>query len=603
MFDRIFHTLLWFLPNLDGHLSDRQLADLFGRELSLLDSLAMRRHLARCAECRLRKQRLEGPRAERMLDIYRESIESPDRVLSEWPRTAFVMQLELLQWRDLSPHKWSSSAQVPWFTRLSSVLPVVLTGVFAGLVAGVSIFSFLSWERGSNITANALLVRAEKWDLPSSAARPGVAHQTVQIKSSNQTFKRTVYWDLQGKRRPKQTALSASEERVRAVLGPAGIDWNQPISASAYQDWHDRQRVRTDRITRSGAHLLTLTTALPDGIVSEESLTVRDTDFHPVQRRVDFRDHQMVEIAELDFKVLPWNAVDARVFEPEEGIAGSATDSSAGIVPSWRPLEAPTPEQLDETELSARLILNQRQADSGEQIEIHRLPEGVEVNGLVETDERKRELTAELTTVPRLKVSIQSAAHLSRTQSPDSETKSLHVETAVLADQPSPLEAYLRAHGQDLHNINAFAEKIFNSALAISQESRAIADLKTRFVPDKRMPVLTAATLADLLDSHRERLHNALREERALLSDVKASGSLGRGQPTAAAGSLPEEASRNLTLARELTQTGALKPRGAESIFAEMSATAERVAQAADQAYRVPQQAQESSMKKAGKIR
>jgi hypothetical protein len=200
------------------------------------------------------------------------------------------------------------------------------------LIAGVSVFSFQSWERAPHISANALLVRAEKWDAPSPAANPGVVRQTIQIKTAKETLKRSIYWDVQGRHRPKPVASSAAEQQLRSTFVKAGVDWNQPISAFAYQVWHDHQHARTDRIARSGVNLLTLTTTVPDGEVSEESLTVRDTDFHPVALRIGFRDSETVEIAELDFKILPWSSVDASVFEPIGGIETTGMPSPSRVL-------------------------------------------------------------------------------------------------------------------------------------------------------------------------------------------------------------------------------------------------------------------------------
>jgi hypothetical protein len=601
MFDRVIRKLHRFLPSVDDHLSCEQLADLFCGDSSLLEGWAMRRHLAGCAACRLRKQHLEGPLAEQMLGAYRESMDAADMVPSAWRRSEFLVQLELQQLRGSWSRDWNL---VPngWASWLSRPVPVVLTGALTGVIAGASLFSFLSRDSGLKITANALLVRAEEWDQPHTTSTPGVVHQTVQIKSSHQLVKRSVYWDVQGKRHPKPGRIAASEDRLRLALDQAGVDWNRPISASAYQDWHDHQHVRTDHIARSGVHLLTLTTTVPDGVVSEESLTVRDTDFHPVQRRVGFRDHETVEVVELDFSVLPWSAIDTGIFDPVLAASESSSLPVATALHSLQVLEAPTPEQLDEAELSARLILNRHQADSGEQIEIRRLPLVVEVDGLVETEERKREMTADLTTIPRLKVSIQSVAHLNDRRSPDSHAQLVDDGRTVLADRPSPLESYLRANGATLDDANAFAEKIFKNALAISHESAAIADLKTRFVPDKRMPVLAMATLAELLYSHRERLDEALHQERALLAEVGAKG-LSDAEPSSwIFSSLTGEASRNFALVRELTQTGALNPHRAEEIFAEIARTVDRITGAADEAYRASQQTSASSASQTGSV-
>jgi hypothetical protein len=575
-----------FHPNPDIHLSDERLAALFCGELSLFERWAARRHLAQCMECRMHQRSLEGPRAEHMIQLFRESLNDADMIPQEKSRTAFAMWLKFQLRQEASRQKWTVPTYATWRPSFASAS----IGVVFGLVTGASVFTFLYRERVPSISANSLLVRAENWDTPHAAASPGVAHQTVQIKTGKQTFKRSVYWDVQGRHRPKTTALSVDEEQLRSTLGEAGVDWNQPISASTYQAWHDRQHVRTDRIDRSGLHLLTLTTTVPDGEVSEESLTVRDTDFHPVARRVGFRDNETVEIAELDFTILPWSAVDPNAFEPlggmEEqvgGVGGHKMAESQPLLPVLHVPLAPTPEQLDETELTVRLILNQLAADTGEQIEIHRLPQAIEVDGLVETEERKRELASRLALVPRLKLVLQSAAQMR--EAPLTGSEPVSVQAASLPDHPSALEKYLRARGRNVDDINAMAQQAFSAALAISHESGAIADLKTHFVTTQQTSVVDSATIVELLYSHHARLETALRQEHALLAQMEGGVPFDGRVLAQGAGSLSDEASRNLAFVKELTRTDAPAERGAEAIFANMSSTLDRIAGAADQAY------------------
>src|SRR6201996_7832126 len=102
MFDSLHKTLRWLHPNRDRHLSYRELADLFCRDVSPWEGWAMRRHLAGCVTCRARKQHLEGPYADRMLEAYRESTEIPGLVLPEWRRAAFSAHLEMQRLHDLS---------------------------------------------------------------------------------------------------------------------------------------------------------------------------------------------------------------------------------------------------------------------------------------------------------------------------------------------------------------------------------------------------------------------------------------------------------------------------------------------------------------------
>jgi len=573
-----------FVLSWNEHLSDEKLAGLICRELSFIDAWIAEHHLATCRYCRSRRWSLEGPRARRMIKLYGDlSRVDESETLSEGPRQEFAQWLHFEIRRATSHTLQHPRAQ----HRLWTAMPAVSIGLILGLLIG-AVIVVLSWRRVPEITANSLLVHAEKWDASVHEPAPGVAHQTIRIKTPNRTLDRSIYWDLQGKRHLRHVTLAGSEQQLKLELGNAGVDWERPISASAYQDWHDHQHIRADRIAQTGDHLLTLTTTVPDGIVSQQSITVRDTDFHPVRRTVGFRDNDTVEIAELDYRVLPWSGVDVGVFEPEETMPVHQLQ----LLPSPHNLpeipESRSPEQLDETELAARLILNKLHADEGEQIEVRQLGQQVEIVGLVNSDDRKHKLIAQLMTVPGLKLSIRSEADLSASGWKNSDPVS--VEATTLPDNPSALETYLRYRRRPTEEINAAAQQLFEEALIISKESRFIVDLKTRFVNADQMPVVTAATLEELLYSHHERLELALHRESASLAQatgVSAPAPRASNCESSMSGSHPLilVAGRNLALARELTQTNVTHPRIAEQIFSDMAATLDCLYPVAREAY------------------
>jgi len=578
--------LRYFIPNLDEHLSDDRLASLVCDELSLADRWIVRQHLADCWQCRLRKDALEGPRAKRMLDRDREILNSEE--LSDEPRTEFSQKLRL-HLRNVPPTK-GQTRRLPKisFLELLPMNPALVTCMVLGFA---TILSFYFWwqQRTPRISSNALLVQAEKWDTPNLASSSGVVYQSVRITLSKQSKKetstRSIYRDTQGKRLPKQVKLDATEAQLENTLIQAGIDWNEPLSAAGYQSWHDHQHVREDNIVRAGSHLLQLTTTVPDGLVVEQSLTVRDTDFHPVKRTVELRDSSTVEVAELDFKILPWSVVDANVFEPL-GNASSIAVNPVRILPFPRLPEVLTEGQQDEAELGARFILNQLHADSGAQIEIHRSPQGVTVNGLVETEEQSRRLQARLRMVPHVAASIQSAENLRRNPSLGDNVQS--VAAASMPDQSSPLKTYLQARGRSVAEINDLGQRLFNSALTVSQESKEIADLQVRFGAEGQRTALASATLAELIYSHRERLDAALKRERELLSETQSKPASGQVS-AAGTSSLFEAADRNLSLAKELTQTHSPAVRSADKILAEMLLTMDDLATRLRDAYGKPQ--------------
>jgi hypothetical protein len=584
--------LRYFIPSLDEHPSDDRLASLVCDELSLTDRWILRHHLDECWQCRLRKESLEGPRSQRMLDLDRQVFNSEE--LFEEPRTDFSRKLRLhianVTSQKVKTHRFGkthSRLRISVF-ELPPMNPALVTCMVFGFAA---ILSFCFWwqQRAPRITSNTLLVRAERWDT-TNLGTYGVVYQSVRITMSTQSQKETrthsIYRDAQGKRRSKQMKQDAVEEQIESTLTAAGLDWNEPLSATGYQDWHDHQRVRQDNIARAGSHLLRLTTTVPSGYVAEQSLTVRDTDFHTVKRTVALRDSSTVEIAELDYKILPWDAVDADLFEPIGSVDTSIAPSSGRVLSFPRAPETLSESELDETELSALLILNRLHADTGEQVKVRRSEGFVEVDGLVESEERKRELQKQLAVVPHLTVSIRSIDDVQKT--PDQGGTVSSVKSASMPDHPSPLELYLETRGQSISGVNGLAERFFNSALTISQESKAITDLQSHFASENQRKVFASATLAELIYSHRERLEEALTEEQQLLSEVRFSGS-GIGSSASDRPSLLKGAEKNLALSKELIETDSASPRNAASILAEMYATVEELAAAAQITHEKPQ--------------
>jgi hypothetical protein len=561
--------LLYFIPSLNKHLSDDCLANLFCDELSFQERWLARQHLATCWQCRLRQEELEGPRADRFFDRYLQIRRKEE--LSEEPEMQFSRKLRA---RIQSVPQEDRAFRLPKisFPELSPMNPALVACM---VFSFATVLSFYFWwqQRTPQISSNALLVRAEKWDTPNLGVSSGVVYQAVRItmtkEAKKETINRSIYRDLQGKRKPKRIHLNGTEQQLKTSLTEAGLDWDELLSASGYQNWHDHQHVREDHIVRAGGHLLRLTTTVPDGIVAEQSLTVRDTDFHPVQRTVALRNSSTVEIAEVDFKILPWSAVNPNAFEPLEMATSTAALNSARVVSFPHLPEVLTEEQIDEAELGARLVLNQLHADSGAPIELHRNAHGVIVDGLVDTEDRRRELQAGLRSVPHVTVAVQSDEALKANPAAINGIQSVAV--ASMPDQPSPLETYLEGQGRrSIADINNLAQRIFDNALAISQESREIADLQTRFEPEGQT-LLASATLSELIYRHHERLEEALKHERELLAVTQSAPASNPGSPTPSTSSLVKAAERNLALAKELTQTNHPAVRTGDRILAEMS--------------------------------
>lgn len=317
--------------------------------------------------------------------------------------------------------------------------PLLASSIFCAICAVVC---FLLWTQSEpQISARTLLVRAEQAKgSVTVSGHPGVIYQKVRISSPGQVIERTIYRDPAKKRRLRQQHLSDNDQRTKDRLGLAGVSWEDPLSAADFSTWRDHQSAKKDAVTRTGVDLLTLTTSVtPDNTIIQESLTVRESDCHPVARMIKLRDQGTVEIAELNYDVMPWGAVNQDWFEP---LTGQAMADSNGLHAALHIPHVLSELELDEAELAARVVLNEVHADTGEQIHLTRGDAGISVKGVVDTDTRKRELISCLALLPHVHVSLLSVEEIgSRPSTRSSFGKGQPFETYSVDGQPSPPRA------------------------------------------------------------------------------------------------------------------------------------------------------------------
>jgi DNA-directed RNA polymerase specialized sigma24 family protein len=472
-------------------------------------------------------------------------------------------------WANLWAGLWTRLKQIP----IPTMNPTFATAL---ILAAASVFCFVMWwNQPPHLTANALLVRAEALDSAAQkSATPGVVLQQIRIKTSQRIVNHSIYRDAQGVRRPKKQALGLADEQLKDRLALAGVNWDEPLSAFSYQDWHDHQHIRKDAITKEGAHLLKLTTTVPDGPILQESLTVRDSDFHPVARTIELRatkqrDADTIEIAELSYDVLPWNAARENLFEPLSPFG--AVSAPAAILP---PLpHFPSEMELDEAALEARMVLHQLGADTSERIEIDRAASGVQVKGIVATAERKQEIEAHLHLLPHVLSAIYTFQELQDRQSAASQITS--IKLASSSATPSPLEEYLTDRGMNRAQIGELGIDLSNASVTVSQESNAIEELLTQFGPNKPLTPAARAAFDQLLADHKTKILFFLKQEEQLLAQAgiplaSSTGNENSSQLVIAIG-------HHRTLCAELLSNNNSHPRGAQEIALELEKSLHRL--------------------------
>ncbi len=463
-----------------------------------------------------------------------------------------------------------------WITSLfdflaSKMNPMLATAAILGIASLV--FLALWWTNVPRISANALLDRAETAEKSVATKQPsGVIYQKVAIRARHRSLERAIYRDPQGLRHPRRQQLSREDEQLKDKLTSAGISWDAPLSVSDYEKWRSSSGGTHDEVWRAGVHLWTLaTTPVAQGQVLKETLTVRDTDFHVVDRTVELRDTGTIEVAELNYDVLPWGAVNPDWFEPLPGNTAIPSRAYPSLTPHLP--YVPSAAELDEAELAARLVLNQLHADRGEQIAIARNGTGIVVRGLVDTEERKKAIETRLIRVPLVTPFVFTFDEMARKQVPDMD-ETTSIKAASVVRQPSPLELYLVPHGKSREEIWSLTQELLQAALSANRDSKETGDLFEHFVSHPDLTANARTDLNALVHSHKDAIEASLNHEEQLLraAGFAPSGSSDDGNSSLALAALPTSAAKNLALCRELVSTNGEDARPVNAVVQELFA-------------------------------
>jgi hypothetical protein len=402
--------------------------------------------------------------------------------------------------------------------------PVIASVV---VVAIACITLLIIWQHSiPSVSASELMQRAEASDGNlSRTGDPGVIYQKVRIRTPHDSVERDLYRDREGRRVPKSGAVAAEFTALKAKLNVAGVNWDEPLSASSYKAWHDKQRHESDQVRRSGKNLLTVTTKTAGGIVVQESLTVRQEDFHAVERTVELLDVGTVEIAELNYAVLSWNAVNEDLFEPFVPTTVPSPPSNAAIAPP--PPFLPTPAQLLEAELQARVALHTLNADLGEEIDVsHGSKNSVMVQGLINTVQRKEQLAFALNGIPHVNVELKTVDEVASAQA---QTDAIPPTTATLVSGNPALGEVLIQHFSNPDDRKAYVDHVLKLSDDTLAHAWALRRLEERYTSDDvaQLDQVGRQTLELLMRDHVSVIREELSSEKHLVASVlSAAGSV-----------------------------------------------------------------------------
>lgn len=497
-------TFFGLQMTLTRHLSEDALTRLAFQELPAKRASQANRHLHHCSACHSRFNDLAHT-AQTIVE-HSEYVVNHLESLSRSRRDAFIERLDvLLDSVPSSPTPQQVEMQYETLTGgyFAPLLKSILTVVCAGLVL-LSVWHL----HLRSVSAAEFLNRAVASDRsPQTTGGPGVIQRRFRIKTAKRTIEHDAYTDVTG--RQLENANAQAEDGDLAIrLALAGVSWDDPLSAASFKEWHDLQPDPSDDVSNSGGGLLTIRTRVSSTSIAQESLTVREDTFHPVERTVEFRESDTVDISEVGLDFLSNEAANNLFSTVAPAISTAAPRAPArALIPSQG--------QLNETELEARLILNQNNADTGEQIEITQNARGVRIDGLVESENRKKKLSESLQGLPFLSVLIRSLDDLDSSSGRAPQVDATQEQSAVAP--VSRLEQYFLKQGRSRDDLGRISAGLFDSSLAVNRSSRSIEQLSLRFSSSEHLSPAAIQARDELLSRTVERLLNDLKEQQQFL--------------------------------------------------------------------------------------
>lgn len=279
------------------------------------------------------------------------------------------------------------------------------------------------------------------------------------------------------------------------------------------------------------------------GLLFRVKLVLNKTDLHATEQILVVRRSDGLheyKFTESGFARHPVNAVAPSVFEPNSELLGKTNDESKGKVesdtnPSSSLLTNSSVAATAELEVEVVGLLNRADAFLGEQITVNRPPAGpLQVNAIVEKEERKRELLQALAPVsnnPAVRIQIETVSEAAERQARQAKSSSApvtlsQVEIAkVVIPADAELRSYLSARkelsGSQLEEeIQHYSDRVMASSQQARMQALALKQIVERFsLNDLRM--LSPESRAKWLAMVRERAAAFQRESATLRRELE----------------------------------------------------------------------------------
>ncbi|MDX1983049.1 MAG: hypothetical protein SFV51_22450 [Bryobacteraceae bacterium] len=458
------------------HPSDDQLLRYADGELAASEAGVVRKHLEACWQCRAE---LEG-----VQKVISGCVAYRKTVLEELPAPP-------RPWADLYSRmaEVDAAGRQSFGSRIAAALRMPAMRRWAPVAAALTVVLLLNQQL--RITPSAQAAELLRQAVAASEARPAAAKR-IRIRTRSKTLVRTVN-------------SGARPTPIEARFAAAHYDWQDPLSARAFQQWRDQLPARQDEVAESGGAFRIHTTAAT-GDLAEATLALRGSDLHPLEGTFRFRDNEIVEITELPAEPAP------------AGEIAVAAPSSVRETPA--PVPAPPPAASGATtsdELRVLAALQAIGADLGEAVEVSRSNSRIEVRGLGIDPTRQQQIAAALSGMAaglQFTDAVPAVAVAERTQ-------------AVASASASELQDRFAEKLGGRAQLDQLASAALNQSEAAMARLYAMRRLAARFPESAALSAADRATVLRLLGEHaRELASHAAALERQLAPSLASLGAI-----------------------------------------------------------------------------
>ena len=467
------------MSNLTRHLEDDQLLQYADGELPARKAREAQRHLEACWQCRAELKESQ--------DLVNECVRYRKNVLQNYLPSPPV------PWGDIYQGFAKIDASrndVSLFVRIGRIFSMrqLTRWTPIAVAMGLIVAAFLELRQTPSVEAAELLRKA----VLASDARPQKPRH-IQIRTSKNL-----------------------QQTLPLRFRTANYNWDNPLSAKSYQAWRDQLPEKRDEVTTAdGEYRIRTTTTSSE--IKEATLTLKAPDLEPKRERLEFRDDEWVEIAE--------------VAEDTTTISGPAPTIR---IPSHPAATLTPPAATAGDELHVLAALHGVGADLGDPIEVARNGTQVLVSGVGIAPQRQQQIRSTLEAIPNVVVRFSDpAAALAQPQpQPDSTV------TNPAGADATAFQSRLEKQAGGRQRFEQLSAQVLDMSDTMMSRAYALRRLAERFSPDVEAQLSAAdrQILHNVNSEHVDALAQQETQIEKLLGPVLISMGGSSGNPAAAAG-------------------------------------------------------------------